>query len=135
MDQLRSRCKNMLGRFGWMVGVAVLMAASAQPALAAGGPKKSRNLDAFAQCLTKQKVIMYGSSICPHCADQKKLFGNSFRYVTYVECYVPGSRQGSPACVKAGIEVVPTWTFPMGTWLRGEQSLKMLSAVTGCPLP
>ncbi|MGC9292513.1 MAG: hypothetical protein ACP5EP_07275 [Acidobacteriaceae bacterium] len=109
--------------------------AIALPAAAANGEAKPRNLDAFAQCLTQKKVLMYGSSVCPHCADQKKLFGSSFKYVTYVECFVPGSRQGSPACVKADIHAVPTWVFPNGARLVGEQSLQMLSAATGCPLP
>lgn len=121
-----------MGRtFGWFL----LLAMAALPAAAASGPVKSRNLDAFAQCLTQKKVLMYGSAVCPHCLDQKKLFGNSFQYVTYVECFVPGSRQYSPACAKADIHAVPTWVFSNGARLVGEQSLNMLSAATGCPLP
>jgi Zn ribbon nucleic-acid-binding protein len=120
---------------GNVLGWALLLVASALPAAAASGTAKPSNLDAFAQCLTQKKVLMYGSSVCPHCADQKKLFGSSFKYVTYVECFVPGSRQGSPACVKADIHAVPTWVFPNGARLVGEQSLQMLSAATGCPLP
>ena len=46
----------------------------------------STNLDTFAQCLTDKGVTMYGSVNCPHCLSQKAMFGESFQYVTYVEC-------------------------------------------------
>ena len=29
---------------------------------------------------------MYGAYWCPHCQAQKKVFGESFQYVPYVEC-------------------------------------------------
>ncbi|MEI6774232.1 MAG: hypothetical protein WCL18_05590 [bacterium] len=47
---------------------------------------QTKNLDTFAQCLTDQGAIMYGSQTCPHCQSQKAMFGESFAKVTYVEC-------------------------------------------------
>lgn len=135
MEQRDRSSRNTPRGICLVLGAHLLLAAAALPAMAASGQQQPPTLDSFAKCLTQQRVVMYGSSICPHCADQKKLFGSSFQYVTYVECYVPGSHQMSPACAKADIQVVPTWSFPMGTQLRGAQSLKMLSAATGCPLP
>lgn len=95
----------------------------------------TRNLDAFAQCLADKNVTMYGSFLCPHCDDQKKLFGSSFRYVTYVECSVRGSRQIAFVCNMAQIQHTPTWVFANGDRLVGVQSLESLSTRTGCKLP
>lgn len=117
------------------VMVVLFLGMAAFPTGTANCQGKAKNLDAFARCLTQKKTIMYGSAICPHCQDQKRMFGASFQYVTYVECFVPGSRQYSPACVKADVRAVPTWAFPNGARLVGVQPLEMLSAATGCPLP
>ena len=44
--------------------------------------------DEFAQYLTEQGVIMYGTEWCPHCQNNKKLFGNSTTGFTLVEILV-----------------------------------------------
>src|SRR5580693_4384690 len=67
------------------------------------------NYDALAQCLAAKKVKMYGLYWCTHCADQKSLFGSSFKYVPYIECGVKGSRQEEPECIRAKIKYFPTW--------------------------
>ena len=54
---------------------------------------------------------MYGAYWCPHCADQKEVFGRSFDYVPYIECGIPGSREEAPACNQVGIKHFPTWQF------------------------
>lgn len=86
--------------------------------------------DAFAQCLAGKKVTMYGAASCSHCQNEKKAFGSSFKYVSYVEC--PDEPQ---RCVAAGIEGFPTWILGDGKKLAGEQGLQMLSAESGCALP
>jgi hypothetical protein len=73
--------------------------------------------------------------VCPHCDDQRKLFGSSFRYVTYIECSVRGSRQMTFPCIAAQIRYTPTWIFDDGERRVGLQSLKSLSEKTGCQLP
>ena len=35
---------------------------------------------------------MYGLYWCPHCIEQKQMFGEAFHYVPYVECAIKGSR-------------------------------------------
>ena len=42
--------------------------------------------DKFAQCLAEKQVKMYGLYWCTHCAEQERMFGSSFNYVTYIEC-------------------------------------------------
>jgi len=91
-------------------------------------------LDNFAKCVAT-KSTFYGSFWCPHCDDQKKLFGDSFKYIHYVECTVPRSRQISFECMAARIRVTPTWIFTDGERREGLQSLQQLGDKTGCPLP
>lgn len=92
-------------------------------------------LDAFAQCLSSKGVKMYGAFWCPHCLEQKELFGSSFDFAPYVECGVEGSRAEQPVCVQAGIKNFPTWVFPDGTRVEGKLMMTALRDKTGCPLP
>lgn len=89
--------------------------------------------DALAQCLTEKGVKFYGASWCPHCAEQKRMFGSSMKHVDYVECALPGNQRGqAQACEDAKIESYPTWVFPDGTRLMGEQLPSVLAAKAGC---
>lgn len=92
------------------------------------------NRDGFAKCLANKKILMYGSFYCSHCDDQKHLFGDSFQYVPYVECSIPGSREMTFSCKFAQIQHTPTWILGNGERLIGVQPLQTLSAKTGCPL-
>ena len=92
-------------------------------------------LDAFAQCLNAKGAKMYGAWWCPHCADQKELFGNAFRNVNYVECSPPGQRTQNDVCKQAGIKSYPTWQFADGAHAEGVLHLQALAEKTGCPLP
>lgn len=93
-------------------------------------PKEAKtDLDAFAKCLRSKNVTMYGASWCSHCANQKEVFGKSFTYVPYVEC--PADPK---TCIAKGVELYPTWIFPDGHALTGEQTLQKLSAESGCAL-
>jgi hypothetical protein len=95
----------------------------------------STRYDAFAKCLTEKQVKMYGLYWCTHCAEQKELFGASFKQVTYIECGIKGSRDEQPACKDAGVKNFPTWQFPDGSRKEGSQSLQILSQQSGCGLP
>ncbi len=87
-------------------------------------------LDSFAQCLSRKGFAMYGAYWCPHCQNQKAMFGSSFKYVNYVEC-----TEETAKCSAAGIQGFPMWITPDGQKLEGEQSLQTLSSVSGCTLP
>ena len=80
--------------------------------------------DAFAICLTEKQVKMYGLYWCTHCAEQKELFGKSFKHVTYIECGIKGSQDEEPVCKEAGIKNFPTWQFPDGSRKEGTQPLQ-----------
>ncbi len=94
---------------------------------------KPGQYDTLAQCLTEKGVKFYGASWCPHCAQQKALFGSSMKHITYVECALPGNQRGqAQACDEAKIEGYPTWVFPDNTRLNGEQQPKALAEKAGC---
>ena len=78
---------------------------------------------------------MYGAFWCPHCAEQKELFGSSFQYAPYIECGIQGSHGINQVCTDAGIKRFPTWVFTDGERVEGKKSLEYLSDKTGCPLP
>ena len=90
-------------------------------------------LDDFARCLTQAGARFYGTSWCPHCTAQRRMFGPAFRYVPYVECSVNGTPETTSECTQAGITGYPTWTFRDGSRETGELSLERLAAKTGCP--
>ncbi|HLC47729.1 MAG TPA: hypothetical protein VJI13_01535 [Candidatus Norongarragalinales archaeon] len=89
--------------------------------------------DKFAQCLSNKDATMYGAYWCSHCANQKKMLGNSFKYVNYVECDSAGPNGKPDLCRQKGITGYPTWIIGNQTY-EGEQNLQTLSALTGCPL-
>lgn len=90
--------------------------------------------DDFAQCLTESGTKMYGAYWCPHCQNQKTMFGNSWQYVDYVECDPRGNDANPQACQDAGIQGYPTWVFPDGSRRSGELPLRVLAQESGCSL-
>ena len=98
-------------------------------------PVAVKNYDDFAKCLTNKSVVFYGAYWCPHCLANKDMFGDSIKYVNYVECAVEGNSQlQTPECEKAGISGYPTWVIN-GQKYAGEQTLEGLAKLTGCVLP
>jgi len=90
-------------------------------------------LDNFARCLTGKGATMYGAYWCQHCANQKKLFGDSFQFVNYVECDAGGPNPQPAFCAQKGITGYPTWIYD-GESRNGEQSLQSLGDWASCPL-
>lgn len=88
--------------------------------------------DAMAKCLTEKGVKMFGAYWCPHCQNQEKMFGGSWKYVNYVECSLPNRAGETRECSAAGIKGYPTWEFAGGERVEGEVSLQQLSEKSGC---
>jgi uncharacterized membrane protein/glutaredoxin len=67
---------------------------------------------ALAEHLTKSDAKFFGASWCPHCQDQKKLFGSSVKRIPYVECSPGGSQAPQAAlCKEKDIRSYPTWVI------------------------
>jgi hypothetical protein len=114
--------------------VAVLIAGAFAGTYYLGLRKRASRLDAFAQCLAAKQVKMYGLYWCMHCAEQKEIFGESFKYVPYEECGIKGSRSEAPSCIQEGVKNFPAWQFASERH-EGVLSLQVLSEKSGCSLP
>lgn len=102
----------------------------------AGRYYKNHRYDSFARCLASKNAKMYGLYWCPHCAEQKREFGASFRYVPYIECASENDPHAlTPTCKAAGVKLFPSWQFGADLPKEGVLSLQDLSQKTGCSLP
>jgi uncharacterized membrane protein/glutaredoxin len=89
---------------------------------------------ALARHLREKGAVMYGAYWCPHCTEQKALFGDAAKDIPYVECAADGVNGRPDLCEKAGVKSFPTWV--MGTERReGVQSLSALSAFSKFEAP
>ncbi len=96
-----------------------------------GDPTK---FDQFAQCLKDKGVLFYGAFWCPHCQNQKSMFGASEKYLPYIECSTPDGKGELQECIDQKIETYPTWKFPDGSMHPGEMTLQELADKSGCQL-
>ncbi len=90
---------------------------------------------AFAQCLKDSGTVYYGAFWCPHCKAQSALFGDAKVFLPYVECSTPNGRAQTDICIAKKIEGYPTWEFPDGSRVSGEQTFAQLAEKSGCPAP
>ncbi|MEI7719556.1 MAG: hypothetical protein WCI72_06815, partial [archaeon] len=93
------------------------------------------NYDTLATCIKDKGAVFYGTFWCPHCQNQKKLFGASESLLPYVECSTQDGKGQTQICIDKNIQGYPTWTFADGTSLGGEQTLQTLASKTSCALP
>lgn len=92
--------------------------------------RQNPKITEFAKCLADKNAVMYGAYWCPHCQNQKRLFGNSFEYVKYVEC-----TEEIKLCEEKGIKGYPTWIFENGERVEGQMSFSQLADKTLCTVP
>ena len=73
---------------------------------------------------------MYGAVWCSHCQKEKAGFGDSFKYINYVEC-----PDNIKLCTDKGVNGYPTWIDSAGKKYEGEQGVGGIAKITGCTLP
>ncbi len=112
-------------------GIVILLAA----AFVGGRYYRNHKYDSFAKCLATKQAKMYGLYWCPHCIEQKEMFGEAFHYVPYVECAIKGSSEMAAGCKIAGVKLFPSWQFGQEPPKEVVLSLEALSDKTGCSLP
>ena len=111
-----------------------------------------QNYDKLANCLAEKNVKEYGAFWCPNCAQQKKMFGNSFQILedkqVYIECdprcvknkdgklpMACNGIEGQPQlCLDKKVEKYPDWEFSDGSRLVGVQELNVLADKAGCEI-
>lgn len=102
---------------GWNIGVF-------------GSSTESHPYGAFAQCLTDNKVTMYGTDWCPNCQNQKKMFETAFKKIDYVNCDF-----NQQVCNAQGVEGYPTWKINGKLIGAGVQTFSTLATAANCELP
>lgn len=119
-------------RLMWVVALLILIAAVAFVVIESRKPGK---YDTFAQCIADTGAKFYGAFWCPHCQNQKAMFGKAAKKLPYVECSTPDGQSQLKICKDAGVTGYPLWTFADGTRLEGEVKLDVLAEKTACTLP
>ena len=83
----------------------------------------------LAKHLSASRAKFYGAYWCPHCADQKAMFGPAAALLPYIECD-PRSPVGRPqVCAAAGVKAYPTWEIK-GQRYEGVLSLDELARLS-----
>ncbi len=125
------------------ISVIVLLVLGTVASVIMGGNSGTDNTpgkyDALAQCIKDSGAQFYGAFWCPHCQEQKKLFGSAAKLLPYIECSTLNGQGQLQICKDKKIEGYPTWELKDGTRLANENgagvSLQTLAEKTGCTLP
>ena len=82
-------------------------------------------LEKLAKCLSEKDVKLYGASWDGHTQNQKEVFKDAVRFLSYVEC-------ANNQCKDSKIRAFPTWIFPNNKVVIGEISIQKISELSGC---
>nr|OEJ79792.1 hypothetical protein A5482_09200 [Cyanobacterium sp. IPPAS B-1200] len=84
----------------------------------------------LAEHLASVGATKYTAYWCPHCYDQKQLFGEeAYNIVPHVEC-TPDGLNGEPQKCEGVVRAFPTWLID-GEVYEGTQTLERLAQLTG----
>ena len=85
---------------------------------------------ALAEHLTSTGAVMYSAYWCPHCHDQKELFGKeATAKLKIVECAPDGRNSQAALCASKNIQGFPTWEIK-GQLDSGQKTLSKLAALS-----
>jgi uncharacterized membrane protein len=86
---------------------------------------------ALAEHLTATGAAMYSAYWCPHCHDQKQLFGKeASAKLKIIECAPDGRNSQAALCASKNIQGFPTWEIK-GQLDSGQKTLAQLAALSG----
>ena len=85
----------------------------------------------FAKFLSDNDIKMFSAYWCPHCHDQKQLFGKkAVKELTIVECAKDGKDNQYELCREKEIQGFPSWEIK-GEIFSGVKDLNDLAIITG----
>jgi len=85
---------------------------------------------ALAKHLKDSGAVMYSAYWCPHCHDQKELFGQeAVKELQIIECAIDGKNNQYDLCQSKNIEGYPSWEIN-GKIESGVKSLRQLSKIS-----
>jgi len=94
--------------------------------IATSSPEKIK----LAEHLSKQGAVMYNAYWCPHCHDQKEMFGKeASEKLNLIECAKDGFNNKRELCEAKGITGFPSWEIN-GSIDSGIKSLKELAELS-----
>jgi uncharacterized membrane protein/glutaredoxin len=115
------------------LAIAFLHAGYVAPETEPTGPEDPQ-IRALAEYLADEGARFYGASWCPHCQEQKRLFGASAGRLPYVECSPAGpNTPQAPSCSRAGVQTYPTWVIKGRATVGEVLSLAQLADAVGFP--
>lgn len=122
--------------WGWAAVLAVGAVMFLVSAYAASAPKAAVTdyATGLAKHLADSGVKFYGAFWCPHCRDQKAMFGKAAELLPYIECDARSPIGQPQVCAAAGIRAFPTWDIG-GRRYEGVLSLEDLAKLSGYPPP
>lgn len=127
--------KNKKMILGWAAVLIVVIGLFYSSTLLKKRAATTADLAPFVACLKEKGAEFYGAFWCPHCQNQKDLFGAAADNLPYIECSTADGKSVLPVCVEKKIEGYPTWIFADGSRESGELSLARLAEKTSCELP
>jgi uncharacterized membrane protein/glutaredoxin len=89
---------------------------------------------ALAEHLTSSGAVMYSAYWCPHCHEQKELFGKQASdQLKVVECAPDGENNQADLCRSKGLEGFPSWEIngSIDSGVKGLDTLAELSGYEG----
>ncbi|PQO44692.1 peptidylprolyl isomerase [Blastopirellula marina] len=92
------------------------------------------DLVALAKAITDSGAKFYGAVWCPHCTEQKELFGDGGEYLPFIEVTNP-DRTLNDLGTSLSITKLPTWVFANGTRVEGTLTISQLVQYTGVAVP
>jgi glutaredoxin len=117
---------NKLISFGIMIAILLVLITGCSSGEASILKMEAGPYDQIAQCLTEKGAVIYKTEWCPHCKNQKELFGTSIQYLTMVDC-----DDDRATCQDAGVKGYPTWKIN-GALYPGVSQPETLAALAGC---
>ncbi len=122
--------------WGWTSAGLVAAVAFLAIGYAASAPRAAATdyATGLAKHLSASGVKFYGAYWCPHCTDQKAMFGKAAGLLPYIECDQRSPIGRPQVCVAANIRVFPTWDI-RGQRYEGVLSIEDLARLTGYPPP
>ncbi|HRD41381.1 MAG TPA: vitamin K epoxide reductase family protein [Prochlorococcaceae cyanobacterium AMR_MDS_5431] len=95
---------------------------------------------ALAEYLSQSDITLYSVYWCPHCHDQKELFGREAAgRLRIIECGIEGENNQHSNCLKEGITGFPSWDFKNklshAPLQSGIKSLNQLAELSGYMKP
>ena len=85
----------------------------------------------FAKFLNENNIVMYSAYWCPHCHDQKQLFGQqAVKELKVIECAQDGKNNQYELCRSKEIDGFPSWEINDEIY-SGTRDLNDLAIMTG----